>query len=371
LRLQFIPEKVSRLRPDERTGAVMSEIAETVKVPIRRSLQAMQERLRLILPGLAVAILVAMSAVFVTEHHGGPVMLMALLLGMAVGFLREDPRLQPGLTFTSKSVLRLGVALLGGQITIQYLTDLGGAALSLVVAGVVLTIVSGIGLARLLGRSSWFGVLAGGAVGICGASAAAALSAVLPRHETSDADTAMTIIGVTALSTIAMIAYPVIGRAVGLDDQGIGFFLGVTIHDVAQVVGAGYSVSDLAGNVAVVVKLFRVLLLLPVVVIVAFAVRMTVSRAGAARPTLPAFVVGFAALVALGSLGLIPSQAASYLSGTSRWCLVIAMAGIGINTSLGQIRQLGYRPAVVLVGSTVAIAVVGLAAALLLFAPAR
>jgi uncharacterized integral membrane protein (TIGR00698 family) len=226
-------------------------------------------------------------------------------------------------------------------------------------------------LARFLGRSSWFGVLAGGAVGICGASAAAALSAVLPRRETSDADTAMTIIGVTALSTIAMIAYPVIGRAVGLDDQGIGFFLGVTIHDVAQVVGAGYSVSDLAGNVAVVVKLFRVLLLLPVVVLVAFAVRMTVSRGGAARPTLPAFVVGFAALVALGSFGLIPSQVASWLSGASRWCLVIAMAGIGIHTSLGQIRQLGYRPAVVLVGSTVAIALFGLAAALLLFAPSR
>jgi uncharacterized membrane protein YadS len=98
---------------------------------------------------------------------------------------------------------------------------------------------------------------------------------------------------------------------------------------------------------------------------------MTVSRGETARPTLPAFVAGFAALVALGSFGLIPSKVASYLSGASRWCLVIAMAGIGIHTSLGQIRQLGYRPAVVLVGSTVAIAVFGLAAALLLFAPGR
>jgi len=347
------------------------ETAEAAEVPLSQSFLAMRERIRLVAPGLAVAILVAMSAKLITEHHGGPVMLMSLLLGMAVGFLRGDPRLRPGLIFTGKTVLRGGVALLGAQITIQYLTDLGWAALSLVVAGVVLTVLSGLGFARLLGRSPWFGILAGGAVGICGASAAAALAAVLPRHDKSDADTAMTIIGVTILSTIAMIAYPVIGQAVGLDQQGIGFFIGVTIHDVAQVVGAGYSVSELAGNVAVVVKLFRVLLLLPVVVVVAFAVRMAADRAGAARPALPAFVVGFAALVALGSVGLIPPEATAWLSGTSRWCLITAMAGIGISTSLGQIRQLGYRPAVVLVGATAVIAVFGLASALLLFPSGR
>lgn len=348
-----------------------ADAAEGAPTLIRRSLLAAQQRLLAILPGLAVAVLVAMSAMLITEHHGGPVMLMSLLLGMAVGFLREDPRLRSGLTFTCKTVLRLGVAFLGAQITVQYLADLGWMALTFVISGVVVTVLSGIGFAHLLDRSSWFGVLAGGAVGICGASAAAALSAVLPRHDKSDADTAMTIIGVTALSTIAMIAYPIVGRAAGLDERGIGFFLGVTIHDVAQVVGAGYSVSDLAGNIAVVVKLFRVLLLLPVVVAVAFAVRMAADRASSARPSLPVFVIGFAALVGLGSFGVIPPELATALSSTSRWCLITAMAGIGISTSLGQIRQLGYRPAVVLVGATAAIAFFGLAGALLLFPSSR
>jgi len=349
----------------------MSEAAQAPKAPFRRAFAATFETTRALAPGLAVAILVAMSAKLVIEHHGGPVMLMALLMGMAVGFLREDQRLQPGLAFTCKSVLRLGVALLGARITVQYLTDLGWAALLVVIAGVLLTIAVGVALSRLLGRSPWFGVLAGGAVGICGASAAAGLAAVLPRHEKSDADTALTIIGVTALSTAAMIAYPIIGHAVGLDDRASGFFLGVTIHDVAQVVGAGYSVSDQTGNMAVVVKLFRVLLLLPVVLGVTLAVSFAARGGSSGRQRVPLFVVGFMALVALSSLGLIPANAEAHLSTLSRWCLVIAMAGIGINTSLGEIKELGYRPAVVLVGTTVFIAALGLAGALLLFTPAK
>jgi uncharacterized integral membrane protein (TIGR00698 family) len=319
-----------------------------------------------VFPGVAVAGLVAMSAKLVTEHHGGPVMLLALLMGMAVGFLREIPPLRPGLAFSSRTILRVGVALLGAQITLQFLAGLGWPALLFIALGVALTIAAGALIARLFGQTVWFGVLAGGAVGICGAAAAAAISAVLPRHEKSNADTAMTIIGVTALSTAAMIAYPLLGHALGMDDRTIGFFLGLTIHDVAQVVGAGYSVSDETGDLAVVVKLFRVILLLPVVLIVAFAVRTTAQRAGAARPGVPLFVVGFALLVVARSLDFIPAIAAPHLADLSRWCLVAAMAAIGILTALGEIRGLGYKPALLLTGLTVAIAVFGLMGTLLL-----
>lgn len=350
----------------------MSEFAERPKALVRRpvaAIVAIYEATRRILPGACIAVLVAMSAMLVTEHQGGPVMLMALLMGMAVGFLREDLRLQPGLVFSGRSVLRFGVALLGARITVQYLADLGWMALLVVIGGVVLSIATGICLARLFGRSSWFGILTGGAVGICGASAAAALSAVLPRHAKSDADTAVTIIGVTALSTMAMVAYPILSTVVGLDDRATGFFLGVTIHDVAQVVGAGYSVSDQAGNLAVIVKLFRVLMLVPVILIVTVSARLAIRQTESARLGVPGFVVGFALLIAAGSLGLIPAEIGSALSSTSRWCLIIAMAAIGINTSLGEIRRLGYRPAVILIGATIVIGAFGLAAAILLFAP--
>lgn len=324
---------------------------------------------RCILPGLAVAGLVAMSATLITQQYGGPIMLLALLMGMAVNFLRDDERLRAGIAFSGKTVLRLGVALLGIRITVQYLADLGIGPLIFVVIGVATTIACGVGLARLCGRSAWFGVLGGGAVAICGASAAAAIAAVLPRHDKSDADTAMTIIGVTALSTAAMIAYPIIGHGFGLDERAIGFFLGLTIHDVAQVVGAGYSVSDQAGNIAVVVKLFRVLLLLLVVASVVLAANSQRSRTSIGRFRVPAFVIGFAALVAVSSLSVIPAEAAARLSELSRWCLVVAMAGIGLSTSLGEIRELGYRPAVVLLGCTAFIAVVGLCGAWLFFSP--
>lgn len=327
--------------------------------------------LRGILPGLAVAVLVAMSATLITQQYGGPIMLLALLMGMAVNFLRDDARLRAGIAFSGKTVLRLGVALLGIRITVQYLADLGLGPLVFVVVGVATTIAVGVGLARLSGRSAWFGVLGGGAVAICGASAAAAIAAVLPRHSRSDADTAMTIIGVTALSTAAMIAYPIIGHALGLDERATGFFLGLTIHDVAQVVGAGYSVSHQAGNVAVVVKLFRVLLLLLVVVGVAFAANSQPSPTKIGRLRVPAFVVGFAALVAASSLNIVPTEVATHLSALSRWCLVIAMAGIGLGTSLGEIRDLGYRPAVVLLGCTAFIAVLGVCGAWLLFVPGK
>lgn len=334
--------------------------------PTRRTILGLVAHIRGILPGFAVSGLVAMSAALVTEHHGGPIMLMALLMGMAVGFLRENDRLAPGLQFAGSSILRLGVALLGARITAQYLYDLGAVALVAVVVGVALTLVVGIALARGLGRSSWFGALGGGAIAICGASAAAAISAALPKSERSNADTAMTIIGVTALSTIAMIAYPVIGKAVGLSDSGVGFFIGLTIHDVAQVVGAGYSVSDEAGNVAVVVKLFRVVLLLPVVLAVALAARSASGGTVSMRAGVPGFVIAFAVLVTAGSVGLIPAAVANALSDASRWCLVIAMGAIGIKTSLKELQELGYRPAAVLVGSTIFIGAWGLIGALLI-----
>jgi uncharacterized membrane protein YadS len=112
-----------------------------------------------------------------------------------------------------------------------------------------------------VGLSRSFGILSAGAVAICGASAALAISSVLPKGENSERDTVFTVISVTALSTIAMIAYPVIIALFHLDHVAIGVFLGGTIHDVAQVVGAGFSVSEETGNVATFTKLLRVAML--------------------------------------------------------------------------------------------------------------
>jgi uncharacterized integral membrane protein (TIGR00698 family) len=307
-------------------------------------------------PGLVIAGLVALAASWLAEHYATPVMLFALLLGIAVNFLSQDERCKPGLEFASRNVLRVGVALLGARITYDQIQSLGGGALALTACAVVLTILCGIGLARAAGLPRQFGVLTGGSVAICGASAALAIASVLPRGSTHERDTIMTVVAVTALSTIAMVLYPVFAAAIGFDEQTTGIFLGATIHDVAQVVGAGYSVSTVAGDTATIVKLFRVALLLPVVLVISFVLQRSVSTATSGQqrpPLLPLFLVAFAALVVVNSFGWLPETVTHGLQEASRWCLVLAIAALGTRTSLGDLANVGWRPVAIIVGETV------------------
>ena len=332
-----------------------------------RTGMAVVQWLRRLFPGVAVVLLAAMSAIFVAEHYGGPVFLLALLLGMAVTFLGQEPRCQPGIAFCGRTVLRIGVALLGARITIDHVVDLGWGPVVVVAVAVIGVIGFGVLMARLLGLTPWFGVLTGGAVSICGASAAAAISSVLPPGRRSETDTAFTVIGVTVLSTLAMIAYPILAGALTMEDQGAGFFFGATIHDVAQVVGAGFSVSVEAGDAAVVVKLFRVALLIPTVIAIAVVARLSAASGRAARMDPPWFLGGFILLMVLGSTGVMPPNVGTSLADASRWCLIVAMAAIGMKTPLAEMRLLGFRPVAILVLETALIGVAGAAAALLLF----
>jgi len=202
-----------------------------------------------------------------------------------------------------------------------------------------------------------FGVLSGGAVGICGASAALAIASVLPRTPESERDTILTVVTVTVLSTIAMIAYPLFVTVVGLDHIQAGIFLGGTIHDVAQVVGAGYSISPKTGDVATYVKLLRVTMLLPVVFSIAFVISCGVKGGqSGAKAKLPLFLVGFAVLVAMNSLGLLPKAANDIANEVSRWSLVTAIAALGMKTSFKDLAAVGWRPIAVMVLETTWIA---------------
>jgi uncharacterized integral membrane protein (TIGR00698 family) len=293
-------------------------------------------------------------------------MLFALLLGMAFHFLHEDGRCVAGIEFSSKAVLRLGVALLGARITAAQIMGLGAMPIVTVVAGVGSTITVGVLMSRRLGLSRSFGVLSGGAVGICGASAALAIASVLPRDKDSERDTILAVVTVTALSTIAMILYPMIVPIVGLDHVRAGIFLGGTIHDVAQVVGAGYTISQQTGDIATYVKLLRVSLLLPVVFAIAFWVsRIARAGAGAAKTQVPWFLIGFAALVVANSLGLISKPVGDGASVLSRACLVTAIAALGMKTSFGELAKVGWRPVGLMVLETLWVAALVLGAVVL------
>jgi uncharacterized integral membrane protein (TIGR00698 family) len=272
-------------------------------------------------------------------------MLFALLLGMAINFLSVDERCKPGIEFASRTVLRAGVALLGMRVTFSEVQSLGVGALALTFVAVGLTIAFGWWMARVAKLDRDFGLLTGGAVAICGASAALAIAAVMPDRPEQQRATVMTVVGVTALSTVAMILYPLIAAAAGLDTHTTGVFLGATIHDVAQVVGAGYSVSAEVGDTATIVKLFRVALLLPAVLVLSLIVRNGAGAAPRASrpPLLPMFLVAFGLFVAINSSGLVPPDATQALQGASRWCLVFAISALGMKTVLGELVTIGWR----------------------------
>jgi len=314
-------------------------------------------------PGFMASIVIAGAAGFVASSSGGPIMLFALLLGMAMNFLGEVDGCEKGIAFTSSFVLRLGVALLGLKITLGDVAALGWSPLLLVLAAVSVTIVTSIIVARWMGFDPRFGILSGGATAICGASAAMALSAALPSHPLKQRATLFTVVGVSTLSTVAMLLYPAIARLAGLDDTHAGIFIGATIHDVAQVIGAGFAFSHDAGNTATIVKLARVAMLLPVILCVGLATRSSGAAETQDRPPLlPWFATGFAGLVVLNSVLPIPHLVREVGGDASRFFLVASIAALGMKTRFREILSVGWKPVVLMVMETAFIAGIALTA---------
>ena len=317
-------------------------------------------------PGLAMSAVVAVAALFLAEHYGAPVMLFALLLGMAVNFLSDDDRCKPGIEFVARQVLRWGVALLGLKISIAQVQSMGWPPVLMVVLGVTFTICVGVVMARWMGFKTFFGLLSGGAVGICGASAALAIAAAFPNHPQKDRATLFVVISVSTLSTMAMVIYPMLVRWAGLDPTQAGIFLGGTIHDVAQVVGAGYSMGQQTGDAATVIKLMRVAMLVPVIMVAAWLSRGAHAKPGSEAasmdpfesrpPLLPWFAVVFVLLVLVNSLLGLPEVMVGAGNNLSRIFLVGAMAAIGMKTHLKDIRSVGWKPVVLMVLETLVLA---------------
>ncbi len=309
-------------------------------------------------PGIMISVVIAVTSQFVSDHYGAPSMLLALLLGIAFHFLAEEGRCVAGIDFTAKTVLRAGVALLGARISVDLIAGLGLELILMVVAGVAATILFGLAGARVLGRGWRLALLTGGSVAICGASAAMAIAAVLPKNEHSERNLLFTVLSVTVLSTIAMILYPIIAEAFAFDDRAAGVFLGGTIHDVAQVVGAGFSISDEAGETATLVKLIRVALLAPVVLVFSLALRSQSGDEDKSKrpPLLPGFVLAFLVFAAINSTGVIPAVVTDAMGDISRWMLLIAIAAVGMKSSLRRIFEIGGQAIVLIVAETVFLA---------------
>ena len=295
-----------------------------------------------IVAGLALAAAVAVIAWLCGYFTALPAVLFAILIGMALHPLVPQPAVRPGLDIAAKPLLRLGVALLGLQITLGDFGALGVEAVLVTLGGLFLTLGIGYWASRLIGLTVGHSLVAAGAVAICGASAALAIAAVAPRGQVREEDAAGTVAAITVVGTIALLAFPGLAALLGYGDRVTGIFLGATIHEVAQAVAAGLSVSDAAGEAATITKLLRVACLGLIVLAIGAIGR---GRApGASRPPLvPLFVIAFFLLAALSSTGAVPAEAMAVAREVSRALLLLAIAAIGLKVSLARLASTGLR----------------------------
>ncbi|MCA1661150.1 MAG: putative sulfate exporter family transporter [Novosphingobium sp.] len=309
-------------------------------------------------PGLSVCGTASLAAAWLSEHYGFPIILLGLLVGLALSFLGHEPRMHRGLDFASRTFLRIGIVVLGFQVTFAQIGAIGPLPFAALAAVMAAAFGAALAAARLAGQSAYSGVLAGGATAICGASAALALYGVIGRNRLSQAQFALTLVGVSLASALAMSVYPVIAAELGLDDRQAGFLIGASIHDVAQAIGGGYAFSDAAGSDATIVKLARVALLAPLVALVSLAIgrgdEPTSSGAIWRRLALPWFIVAFLATLALNSLVAVPPAWSAMLLTLSKGLLLLAVTATAMRSRLELLLDAGWRATVPTLAATLA-----------------
>ncbi|OZA61981.1 MAG: hypothetical protein B7X78_06850, partial [Sphingomonadales bacterium 39-62-4] len=278
------------------------------------------------------------------------------------------PRSHMGLDFASRTCLRFGVVLLGLQVTFSQIGSLGPAPFAALVAIMTVTFLAGVAGAKLVGQSRYTGILAGGATAICGASAAMALYGIIGRERLSQSQFAITLVVVSLASALAMSLYPILAEYLQLTDSQAGFLIGASIHDVAQAIGGGYAFSESAGSYATIVKLSRVALLAPVVIVTGLVIgNVGQSKDGPVwkRLALPWFIVAFFGVVLLNSLAPIPAPARDAALSGSKGLLLIAVIATAMRSRLDLLMETGLKPAIPVAIATVVSFVASLAAAML------
>ena len=295
--------------------------------------------------GIIACILVALASKFLALNYGAPTMLFALILGMSVNFLSESEYSIPGIDFCSSTVLRFGVILLGSKILFGDVLALGWVTALVVVGCMFATILFGALIAKALKLDYRFGMLSGGAVGICGISAAMTLSSVMPKSKEIEHYTLLTVVMVATFGAIAMVVYPVLASFLDLSTEQMGIFIGGSIHDVSHVIGAGYAISEDVGYVAMIVKMLRVALLIPMawIFLMIFAKQRAASE-GRTKLSPPYFLLGFVLLAIVNNIGWIPQSAAEVMNQTSQDCFVVAIGALGMKTSFKGLLDIGWRP---------------------------
>jgi uncharacterized integral membrane protein (TIGR00698 family) len=309
-------------------------------------------------PGLAISAIASAAAAWLSQNYGVPIILAGLLLGLALNFAAGDPRTHAGLDASARHGLRLGIVLLGLQVTVMQVLAMGAVPFLGLAVVMSAAMVAALAAARATGQSASVGLLAGGSTAICGASAALALYGVIGRERLDQAQFTLTLVMLAAASAIALATYPALTQMLGFTDAQAGFLVGASVHDVAQAIGAGFAVSDAAGAQATVVKLTRVALLAPLVTLAALWIaRAEPLASGSAKarvPLLPGFILAFLLLAGFNSLVTLPPQVAAYALTLSKTLLLLAVTATAIRTRTDLLLGLGWRAVMPVLAATLA-----------------
>ena len=310
------------------------------------------------LPGLGLAVGIAVVATVIGQFLplvGGPV--SGIVLGVVLGVIvAPGARLRPGIKTASKFVLQCSVVVLGSQLSLAQIAKVGVQSLPVMLGSLTICLVAAWGIGRLLGIVGDLRTLIGVGTGICGASA---IAAVTPVIGAVGVDVAYAISTIFLFNIAAVLVFPIIGHAIGLSQHAFGLFAGTAVNDTSSVVAAATTYGPAATNYAVVVKLVRTLMIIPICIGLAAWVGRRAAAEQARTPAgppraaqsgvhpfrlVPWFLIGFVVVAAVNSIGLIPAGIHPQLSHISIFLITVALAAIGLSTDLAGFRRAGVKP---------------------------
>lgn len=302
--------------------------------------------LRPMIPGLALSAALAVAALLLRRLPGAALfspMMVAVLLGIALRQITGPlPLARPGLAFAMRHLLRFAIVLLGVQITAGQIWALGAGALAVIAISLVATFLLVRWVGIRLGVAPALAELIAAGTAICGASAIMATNSVTRG---SDADVAYALACITLWGTVALFGFPLLAAPLGLEAVAYGLWVGASVQEVGQVVGAAFQLGDQAGETGTIAKLGRVLLLAPLVMALALAARRRSEAVKGARPPLlPGFILGFVALVALNSVIALPAWMTTAAPLATQMMFAMALAAIGLEMDVRRLVALGWRP---------------------------
>ena len=312
-------------------------------LPSRLALRAAE-----VLPGLALTVPIAIAATVIGAAV--PVLgsaLPAIVIGVAVAVIRRPgARFLPGVEYSGRFLLQVAVVLLGAQLSLGAILRVGAESLPIMLATLSVCLIGTAVIGRALRVAPRLRTLIGVGTGICGASAIAAVSPVIGAV---GAEVSYAVSTIFVFNVLAVLLFPVLGHALGMDPHTFGLLAGTAVNDTSSVVATASVFGASALGFAVVVKLVRTLMIIPISV--GLSVIEARRAADGRRMTLrgaiglvPWFLIGFLAVAVLGSLGAIPAGPRDAMAHASAFLIAVAMAGIGLSTDVAALRRAGWRP---------------------------